>query len=377
MTDVGVPSDSASKNRAEHCAAGAGDSNTLAGANLRLRLEPVLNVHEDVKVKMQVDVLDNIVLGSTPDSIPQNTSSPLVAFSQTQVPPSDGTNALSDSIRVKRVWAEIMTPLGELRVGRMPSQFGFGVLANEDKGLDSNYGDTNDRILFATKIGDYYIVPAFDWAATGPTSASRYEPYGQPFDRDQRDDVDQYILAVVKRDKDEDIAQKLDNDQLVFDYGTYQVLRHQALDAAGFHGTDHNPETGWEDQDLVERRASFWAGSFWLRLLWRKLSIEAEYAAIVGRVENSVIDAANGYASKAKGIDVNQHGFAANAEYKLLRDALTLRLLVVGASGDSAPGWGVTPLANASGTSGTWDGTQAPSMTTDHELRSIRTSSST
>jgi hypothetical protein len=106
---------------APSCANGAGPSSTLGSANMRLRLEPVFNVYEDIKIKMQVDVLDNLVLGSTPDGFPTNPISPLLAFSQTQVAPSDGVNSLTDSIRVKRAWAEIMTPLGQLRVGRMPS----------------------------------------------------------------------------------------------------------------------------------------------------------------------------------------------------------------------------------------------------------------
>ena len=53
----------------------------------------------------------------------------LTAFSQGQIPPSDGFNALKDSILVKRVWGEVMTPLGLLRFGRMGSQWGLGLLA--------------------------------------------------------------------------------------------------------------------------------------------------------------------------------------------------------------------------------------------------------
>src|SRR5262249_42499569 len=107
------------------------DTDTLGGANMRLRLEPVFNVYEDIKIKMQWDILDNLVLGSTPDGFPVNPISPLLAFSQSQISPSDGRNALIDSIRVKRVWAEVGTPLGQIRFGRMPSHFGMGLLANE------------------------------------------------------------------------------------------------------------------------------------------------------------------------------------------------------------------------------------------------------
>src|SRR5262249_41066410 len=39
---------------------------SLASANMRLRLEPTLNLDEGTSVHIQADVLDNLVLGSTP-----------------------------------------------------------------------------------------------------------------------------------------------------------------------------------------------------------------------------------------------------------------------------------------------------------------------
>jgi hypothetical protein len=39
---------------------------TQTGVNMRLRLEPTLNISEEVRIKMQADVLDNLLFGSTP-----------------------------------------------------------------------------------------------------------------------------------------------------------------------------------------------------------------------------------------------------------------------------------------------------------------------
>ena len=36
---------------------------TQAGANMRFRLDPTFNVSEDVRIKAQVDALDNVLLG--------------------------------------------------------------------------------------------------------------------------------------------------------------------------------------------------------------------------------------------------------------------------------------------------------------------------
>jgi uncharacterized protein (TIGR04551 family) len=339
------------------CRQSLGDTDTLGGANMRLRLEPVFNVYEDIKIKMQWDIFDNLVLGSTPDGFPPNPISPLLAFSQTQISPSDGRNALFDSIRVKRVWAEVGTPLGQIRVGRMPSHFGMGLLANEGRGIDSDFGDSNDRLMFATKFGDYYIVPAFDWAVSGPTSANTLFPYGQPFDRDQRDDVDQYILAVVKRDNEQQIKEKLENDEMVLNYGTYQVLRFQALDSSGYIASK-DPNAGTDDNlKFVKRDAQAWIYSVWAKLLWRKLSLEAEYVGIYGNIGNPSM-AESFSAPKEPDIKINQHAAAFNGEYKLLRDALTLSFLFVFATGDPAPGWGVFPFSDPAPRAGSWDGSQ-------------------
>ena len=56
----------------------------LSSANMRWRLEPTLNLSEKVQIHSRIDVFDNLVLGSTPDSFPgltNNPSSPVSVFS--------------------------------------------------------------------------------------------------------------------------------------------------------------------------------------------------------------------------------------------------------------------------------------------------------
>ncbi|MBN2359875.1 MAG: hypothetical protein JXR83_10510, partial [Deltaproteobacteria bacterium] len=47
----------------------AENTDTLTSANMRLRLQPTLNISEDIAVHATVDLLDNLVLGSTPDAL--------------------------------------------------------------------------------------------------------------------------------------------------------------------------------------------------------------------------------------------------------------------------------------------------------------------
>ena len=59
-----------------------GKEDTLAGANMRFRLEPTINISEDVRIMAQIDMLDNLILGSTPDGYPMSMYYPMVGFSQ-------------------------------------------------------------------------------------------------------------------------------------------------------------------------------------------------------------------------------------------------------------------------------------------------------
>ncbi len=334
------------------------DPSTLGGANIRLRLNPEFQITDWIAIKSSMDILDNLVLGSSPDSFPNNPVTPLSALSQTQIAPSAGVNSVwTDSIRVKRLWAEIMTPFGQLRAGRMQSHFGMGLLANAGNGVDNDYGDSNDRIMFATKLFNHYIVPAYDWAVSGPTSAIRNQPYGQPFDRDQRDDVDQYILAIARRDKPEEWDKRLMDDGWALNYGMYHVGRFQALDTASFYNIG-DPDRMASEGSILERDAQAYAYSYWVRFALKDLEIEAEYAGIVGKIGSIAV--AGDYGVEEKKITINQHAGAIRMNYGLFDKSLQLRLLVLAASGDSAPGWGIRPLSSTSNTPGQWDGTQAP-----------------
>jgi len=345
---------------------GQEDIDTLAAANMRLRLEPTLNVFEDIKIKSQIDVLDNVVLGSNPDAFPYNPISPLAVFSRSQVPTSDGRNdVFSDAIRVKRLWGEVTTPLGQLRFGRQPDHFGMGILHNEGADLDNDFGDNVDRVLFAAKLGDFYIMPAYDWVVTGPLSGTPTQPFGQEFDRGERDDVEQWNLIVIKKDADEVANQRLQNGQVAWEAGGYGTFRRQNWDVPDFY-RDAEVDSQASENRLVERNAAIGTGAFWGQMRWRKLTVEAEYAFVYGTINDSAVfrDPDDGFGSSGDRIELNQHGGAVRGEYTFLEnDALKVELLVAFATGDEAPGWGVRPLlgrgANLNRVGGVWDGDQS------------------
>ena len=84
------------------------DAATIAGANLRLRYQPTVHISSKMRINATLDLLDNLVLGSTPDYQPflDRPDVPLVAFTGSQVSPSAGVNGVRDSIRVTEAFAE-------------------------------------------------------------------------------------------------------------------------------------------------------------------------------------------------------------------------------------------------------------------------------
>ncbi|MEM1025375.1 MAG: TIGR04551 family protein [Myxococcota bacterium] len=341
-----------------------------SAANMRLRLEPTLNVYEDIKIKSQIDVFDNLILGSTSESLPFNPISPLSVLGTNQVPPVAGINtAVSDAIRVKRLWGEVTTPLGQIRFGRQPDHFGLGIMANDGNDVDNDFGDNVDRIMFATRFGDIHIMPAYDWLATGPISRTIYEPFGQPFDRSNRDDVERWNLRIIKQESDEVIDQKLASDKVVWNLGGYGTFRRQQYDVPDFFRSVDGVANQAATNAVIQRNAQIGTGSFWARIMWRKLLVEAEYGFIIGNITNPIetrLDASGedqGFdaGSDLEDVSIDQHGGALKAQYKFLKDRLSLEFLFLFATGDGSAGWGVRPFlgANTRQVGGIWDGDQS------------------
>ncbi len=311
----------------------------FTSADMRLRIEPTVNVTEQVRVKAQIDIFDNMVLGSSPEGYFLNRgatlqSSSLGVASRGQVTGESGANAVWSSIRAKRAWAEVRTPFGEIRFGRMPSHWGMGMLVNNGDCLDCDFGNNMDRLMFTTKLWGHSFALMWDWAGTGPTTQILGPQAGQGvfYNADKLDDVQQWAIAVGKQDKPEELKEKVDQGKAVFNYGLHLVYRRQdwALSTNPSAATNVDPVT--LQAALVSRKANIFVPDLWLRLNWKKLSIEAEGAMVVG-VIGSVSDK---YPNRRDGLSLVSGGFVVRGGYKLLRDALKIGLEVGYASGDDS-----------------------------------------
>ncbi len=351
---------------------------TLATANMRLRLEPTMNVSEHVRVRAQVDVLDNHVLGSSTSNLYDDPNSPYPATfygSSRVVAPGADPRLATPYVSPKRVWAEIQTPVGLLSFGRMPSEWGLGVLAHAGGGIDDDFGDTVDRIQFAlppvsTPIGRLVFVPMLDFDNEGALNRQPWAAAGagQPFDAESGDDGRTYGLKVARLDTPDEVRRKIERAETSLNYGAYYDYRTQRYtypdwNAAGFDA-DLAASTG--TAAAVHRAAYVHVLDVWFRWLSARWRIEGELAGTYGSVGDPRSDPTQPAVPK---LLLRQWGGALVVDYKVSPNRVTLGAEVGAASGDDAPGFGNVPAFGPQ-PFGSLEGAQWSA--TDRTLRNFR-----
>ena len=340
----------------------------LAFANMRLRIEPTIHLSDDVRVHMQLDVLDNVVMGSTPDGFfysngsyqlnpgmvdvdatPTTTYVPLRALSDTQVPPQYGFNSWRDSIVVRRAWAEVRNRgLGELRFGRMGNHWGLGILANGGTGIDSDFQTDVDRIMAITRLVGFYFFGAWDFAGEGYI----YDDPARmrvPFDQSRLDDVDQFTFGVARRSSPEEQRAALARGDVVLNGGIYLQYRTQNLTTEG----TADPLSGGARAPTYFRRGfESYTPDIWVQFLWERLRLEAEAVMVIGTIDNIRTDGFGDDGTPGNSLigtnTLLQFGLAFEAEYHLLNDQLGIYFNAGYASGD-ADSEGLTPASSRRG----------------------------
>jgi uncharacterized protein (TIGR04551 family) len=323
---------------------------TQSGANVRLRLDPEIVISDNLRIATEIFALDNLVLGSTPNaygmqpsgSTPSgytisgyNRFAPISFFSTTQGPPTAGINGVTNSIAVERVWAEYMTPLGQLRFGRMPDHWGLGMVQNSGDGFDSDFQTTIDRIQFVSglKSMDLYFGGSWDFPASGPTSATAYDIYGgQPYNTCNLCNVSQWSAFVAHRTSPELQKLMLSRGDFVINGGLYTLFRTQELDIQP-GGTPYSTNftgTGATNNGLVSRKAWALTPDVWVQALWRKFRFEAEFATINGEIGGSTLSA-----DTTNPVGIRQYGLATQTEFRAFEDKLDLQFGAGWASGDA------------------------------------------
>jgi hypothetical protein len=129
-------------------------SKNVSYGYMRLRLDPEVTYGPNpdlpiARLRFTIDGLDNVVYGDNARVF----GVPLFAVDQSKTD-VNGFD-LTESLKLERAWIEFLVPIGQMRVGRMESHWGSGLLTHAGNGLaewgDFLRGETFDRILFATR----------------------------------------------------------------------------------------------------------------------------------------------------------------------------------------------------------------------------------
>jgi uncharacterized protein (TIGR04551 family) len=316
---------------------GTRNSGTQTSSNMRLRLTPTINASEHVRVRAELDLFDNYVLGASGGAVVGT--------------PAQVDRPLSN---LKRAWGEVETPVGLISAGRMPTSFGLGIVSSDAGGLDDDYGDTHDRLQFATlplatPLGPLSLVPFLDFDADGPIQVDQRfgAGAGQPFSRDSAFNGRTLGLKLLKLDTDDELRRKLERGETSTNYGamyTYSTLGKVVNPY--WDPNEPPPGTGVATDNL---RAEYYARaeyrhqlSLWFRHQSKRLTVEAEVTGLTGQIgDPGPYSASLDYTGGQ--LQLRQSGGALRASYQVAPNKVTLGGEVGYASGDPAPGFGNRP----------------------------------
>lgn len=231
----------------------------------RLRIMPTLSYEKLATLNIQIDALDNVLWGDN-NGI---SSAPLFATEASSQHFLGGP--VGDSVTIPRAWLQFQVPIGIMRIGRQPSHWGMGLLANgggtgnldtltppppgeperkaqdyffDDDFGDNHFGSTSDRVLFVTKPLSIYrtavkakskesnliVGYAYDKLSEAPLLTAepferRFRPFGQQgfISRGSNDDADEHVVLAVYSNPDWDVVRYTDEIKV----GAYGVVRTQ------------------------------------------------------------------------------------------------------------------------------------------------------
>ena len=148
----------------------------------RLRLDGAIDYEDKIRVVTSVDVLDGVLwgdngtLGSTPEptsGAKVSTKNPNVATACITQRPGEPSTApgsyhfglcQGDPVFVRRLYGDLVTPIGLFRIGRQAFTEGASIAVNDGDGRKNRFGfarrgNSVDRVLFATKPLEAFKAP--------------------------------------------------------------------------------------------------------------------------------------------------------------------------------------------------------------------------
>jgi uncharacterized protein (TIGR04551 family) len=318
---------------------------SLFVADMRMRTDLAIYApFAAAAVKVRIDLIDNLVLGSTPVLSPGTGNAPTPAASPGQL--------ASSLFRLKRAYGEILTPVGYLAAGRMGNMWGLGLMANGGDCLDCNLGDQADRIAFVTSIANHLWAVAYDFSAVGPTQFRR--DGSRQIILDPSTDVQSFSFAFMNVKDENSRKRRRAAGKWTIEYGLLGSYRWQNNDVP----TSYLPVTTASPltpTGVMQRGYQAGVVDVWVRLQGPSFKAELEVAALGASVEQPSL--LPGVLLRDR-ITSFQMGGALETTIGAPDSTFIGGLNVGAASGDPAPGFGAFPPAGATVGAGELDGPQ-------------------
>src|SRR5260370_41630627 len=114
-------------------------------------------------------------------------------------------------------------------------------------------------VVVIAGVPGFYVTPMMDWNGIGLTSV-RAGDIGQPYPLTNSDHTLSFILAIAKRDTEQQAKTKLQNGQAVFNYGIHFTYRSQKNDPTAYYKQFNNfqPSTDPRTDPFLQFGTSFY-----------------------------------------------------------------------------------------------------------------------
>lgn len=322
-------------------------SQVVGYSDLRLRTDVGFTTAPGtVGAHVRLDVLDNLILGSTPIGDPATGRALTPAASPGQAAPDA-------ALRIKRAYGQVLLPFGLLAAGRMGNDWGMGMVSQSGDCADCDFGDSADRIVFVTPIAGHIWSVMHDFASAGGlTTRADGE---RRIDFDPSDNVRTVTFAVMRYHTDLARARRREAGRTSLEYGLLASYRWQNNDAPAQYLLGEGRALGAGDYFARGYRATL--GDLWLRVTWPRAEVEAEAAVVSATVDQPTLVPGALYRVPAKTL---ASGAAMRSRFLAADERLALGMDAGYASGDPAPGFGAFPQPGAPRpVAGDLDGVQA------------------
>ena len=305
------------------------NEHVLNWAWLKLHLEPVINIAETMEIHTKLSIFGNTAMGADNYEFDKKENGLL----------RDAQLSTSANIVFEGLWGVFDTPIGQLKVGRMPFHWGLGILYSDGNKFNTlSSGNYLDRLQLTIPVMGFKIIPAFDLASTG--LLDKYHDYF--IDASQKDDGFNVSLMFTMQEDDPAVLEnKILNEKTVVEVGAMVMFSWKNTSSGEWAKSDENggdvepTSDHFVDPDKVYaytgQGAKLWKLDAWLNLHYKIFSFKTELAFLTGTIGKIRLDD-----GREKSVKTQMVGWAADLGFRVIPKKFHIGLLTGIASPDDA-----------------------------------------